>query len=240
MARYGPARAGPVGVSDMTRRRFSNQGKRCCFALIVSITGSQRFLTRKWVQVHDQGFRCLVQLPRSVEELPPQGPHVLACIVRSQLLAQVGYRVVHQRHQPADHLQRPAVKARPLPVRDSPCRSRTAPHPPTGHAPRPDGPARVLAGARKIVSTSSGSPAQVVYSGCQRSFLGPGRTSRQTTVRTACSGVLVLEHRRASRPGGLPSAGRRRTRRVPRPTRTSRWAVASRPASGAGSGRRAA
>lgn len=40
MIHYGPARAWPVGVSDITTRRFSNHGKRCCFALSASITGT--------------------------------------------------------------------------------------------------------------------------------------------------------------------------------------------------------
>ena len=40
MTRYGPARVGPVGVSDITRRRLSNQGRRCCCALSLSIVGT--------------------------------------------------------------------------------------------------------------------------------------------------------------------------------------------------------
>src|ERR1700677_248329 len=76
----------------------------------------QRFLTRERVQVHEQGFRCLVQLPWPVEQLPPQGLDVFARVALPQLVGQVSDRVVHQRHQPAEHLQRPTVKARPLPV----------------------------------------------------------------------------------------------------------------------------
>ncbi len=45
---------------------------------------------------------------------------------------------------------------------------------------------------RKSGNKSSGSAVLVVYNGCQRSFLGPGRTSRQTMVRIACSASSSL------------------------------------------------
>src|SRR5262249_13074795 len=41
---------------------------------------------------------------------------------------------------------------------------------------------------RNIPNTSLGSPRLLVNNGCQRSFFGPGTTSRQSTVRTASSG----------------------------------------------------
>jgi hypothetical protein len=40
MTRYGPERARAVGVSDITRRRLSNQGKRCWSLFNLSITGT--------------------------------------------------------------------------------------------------------------------------------------------------------------------------------------------------------
>ena len=79
--------------------------------------GQQLFLTAKWVEVDDQGLGRFIQLSWSVEELPPQGSHVLADMVWSQRRGQVGHRVVHQGHQPADHLQRATMEARPLPIR---------------------------------------------------------------------------------------------------------------------------
>ena len=84
---------------------------------IQGIDDRQQFvLTRKGIQMHDQGFGRLVQLSRSVEELPAQRADVVPDVVRSQRFGQIGDRVVHQRHQPAEHLQGAAVEAWPRPV----------------------------------------------------------------------------------------------------------------------------
>ena len=125
--------------------------------------------------------------------------------------------------------------------RGCPCRSRTAPRPGTRRAPPPGTPARGAAAAGTASARPAGRPALVVNSGCQRSFFGPGTTSRQMIVRTACSALsplstVVVSARRISL-AGAPDV---RPRLLVATTNRPLGNCLPRPAPGAGSGRPAA
>src|SRR5947209_17546755 len=77
----------------------------------------QCFVAGKWVKVNDQRFRRAVQATRTIEELAPQGGDMAPDKVPVQFVGKVGDGVVDQGNQPADHLQRPAMKTRPFAIR---------------------------------------------------------------------------------------------------------------------------
>ena len=128
---------------------------------------------------------------------------------------------------------------KPLAGPGCPCRNHTAPHPPTGRAPPRDGLARGFAGPGRSVNTSCGFGRARRVQRMPAVLLGTGADLAADDGADRLLRALVLEHRLRLGQADLLGRGADAHARLLRPTRTGRWAVASRPAGGAGSGRRA-
>ena len=167
--------------------------------LVLTANGS-----RYTIKASGVSYNC----PGRLKNLPPQGPHVLADMVRPQR-SRPGRP---PRCTPRPPASRSFARGRDGSAAASgpgcPCRNHTAPHPPTDHAPPRDGLAHGSAGPGRRQDLLRFGRARRVQR-VPAVLLGPGRTSRQMMVRMACSGssslsTVCVSARRISL-GGAPT-----------------------------------